>query len=135
MRKRKTLSPSAMLPSEFEREREIRLSGVLEYTITLPEPPSYKKIVGWNQNINNQRWKIPSDILSQKEFEALDFDDQVIYLKKITKRRTEGYWFYNHGNIEYLTGDHYFYLALEDRWYCTLLEGFGFHFFLHRESL
>tara|TARA_R110002020_G_scaffold475958_1_gene714923 strand:- start:22346 stop:24427 length:2082 start_codon:yes stop_codon:yes gene_type:complete len=111
MRKRKTLSPSAMLPSEFEREREIRLSCVLEYTITLPEPPSYKKIAGWNQNINNQRWKIPSDILSQKEFEALDFDDQVIYLKKITKRRTEGYWFYNHGNIEYLTGDHYFYLA------------------------
>jgi hypothetical protein len=109
---RKTLSPSAMLPSEFEREREIRLSGVLEFTVTLPEPPTnYKKIPGWNQNINHQKWKIPEDILSQRQFDELDSDDQVVYLKMLNKRRIEGYWFYNHGNIEYLTGDHYFYLA------------------------
>lgn len=111
MKIRKTLSPNAMLPSDFQREREIKLGDKVEFVVTLPEPPNFKKIAGWNLNIDKQKWRIPDDILTQLEYEELDQEEKVTYLKMITKRRTEGYWFYNHGNIEYLTGDHYFYLA------------------------
>lgn len=99
-------------PSTFERKRHIYLNDRIEFTITLPKPPrSYRDIAGWDKSVRNQRWEIPPEVLSQKEYEGLDSDQQVDYLKLIYKWRTEGYWFYNHGNIEYLTGDHFFYLA------------------------
>lgn len=99
-------------PKDFQREREVKLNDRVEFTITLPKPPrSYKEIANWDKSIRNQKWEIPSEILTQSEYEQLDLDQQVEYLKLIYKWRTEGYWFYNHGNIEYLTGDHFFYLA------------------------
>lgn len=99
-------------PKDFQTERPITLNGNVEYTITLPSPPrSYKDIANWDKSVRNQRWEIPPEILTQDEYEDLDADQQVEYLKLIYKWRTEGYWFYNHGNIEYLTGDHFFYLA------------------------
>lgn len=105
------LSHRSMKPAQFERTRDIKLGGVTEFTVTLPKPPAYYKIVNWDKDIKNQRWEIPSWILTQLEFEALDDDDQVDYLTQILNCRINGYWFYNHGNIEYLTGDHFFYLA------------------------
>ncbi len=105
------LSQRAMKPAQFERTRDIKLNGVTEYTVTLPKPPAYHKIANWDRDIKDQRWEVPSWILSQRDFESLDDDDQVDYLTQILNCRINGYWFYNHGNIEYLTGDHFFYLA------------------------
>jgi len=99
-------------PKTFLRERSVSLNDRVEFTITLPKPPrSYKDITGWDRSVKDQRWELPSEILSQTEYERLDIDQQIDYLKLIYKWRTEGYWFYNHGNVEYLTGDHFFYLA------------------------
>lgn len=108
---RTKISQNTQHPKDFNRKVEIRLDGVLEYTITLPKPPSYKHIANWDKDVSDQRWRIPSEILTQRQFDALDADSQIDYLKLILKWRREGYWFYNHGKIQYLTGDHFFYLA------------------------
>lgn len=109
---RTTLSPSAMKPEEFNRTRHIYLNDQIEYTITLPEPPSnYKNIQGWDKPIQHQKWFIPEDIPSEEEFDTWDKEARIRFLKREMKRRKEGYWFYCHGNIEYLTGHHYFYLT------------------------
>ena len=99
-------------PSKFERRRHIYLNDRIEFTITLPEPPKdIMDIANSDKTQKKQRWEIPDAILSQSEYEKLDNDEQKDYLTMITRWRTEGYWFYNCGKLEYLTGDHFFYLA------------------------
>ena len=106
------LSKRSMKPSGFKRTHEVKLGDVVEFEYELPEPPkSYKDIANWNLPINKQRWIIPSEILTQSQYEELDAEEATDYLVKIMDWRINGYWFYNHGNIEYLTGDHFFYLA------------------------
>jgi hypothetical protein len=107
-----TLSKRAMKPSGFQRTHQVKLGDVVEFEYELPQPPkNYKDIANWNLPINKQRWVIPVEILSQSEYEELDTDEAADYLVQIMDWRINGYWFYNHGNIEYLTGDHFFYLA------------------------
>ena len=105
------LAAGSMRPDKFERVRNIKLGDKIEFSVNLPKPPVYYKIDKWDKKIRDQRWGIPDWILSQIEFDSLDVDNQIDYLKQVAYHRINGYWFYNHGNIEYLTGDHFFYLA------------------------
>lgn len=91
-----------LIRSQFQRERLI-----YGLTITLPEPPPVKEIANYDKPQKDQRFvpvEIPHDLRmwqpdKRKEFESREW-----------KRRREGYWFFNNGNLEYLTGDHYFYV-------------------------
>ena len=76
---RTKISQNTQHPKDFNRKVEIRLDGVLEYTITLPKPPSYKHIANWDKDVSDQRWRIPSEILTQRQFDALDADSQIDY--------------------------------------------------------
>lgn len=88
--------------NNFQREREI-----YGLKCILPEPPPLKEIANYNLPQKDQRFVpvvVPDDLRmwqpeKRKEFEAREW-----------KRRREGYWFFNNGNLEYITGDHYFYI-------------------------
>lgn len=88
--------------NNFQREREI-----YGLKCILPEPPPLKEIANYNLPQKDQRFVpvvVPDDLRmwqpeKRKEFEAREW-----------KRRREGYWFFNNGNLEYLTGVNYFYL-------------------------
>lgn len=106
----------AQLPKDFQREVKVG-----EYTFELPECPKDRKdIMGWDLKVPEQKWHRPKDVLGEKAFDALDDDKQVAYLTREFKRRREGFWFYNCGEITYLTGHHYFFLT-----YWRLPEGFA----------
>lgn len=82
----------------FERERIIG-----EIMVYLPKPPGLTKIANYNVPKEKQKFQYteqpkkgtePSD-----EFLAQEFD-----------RFQHGYWFFNNGNLEWLTPNHYFFL-------------------------
>lgn len=90
-------------PKDFVRERRVG-----DHKIVLPECPVKEKIAGYNLSQKDQRWtrtELPKDFNftytpeQKKEFITKEWD-----------RRENGYWFYCNGNIEYITGIHYFYL-------------------------
>ena len=90
------------LPKDFIRGREIG-----EYKITLPEPPDKKKIANWDKPIKEQKFvrtELPTNFKSLQDAQKRDF------IKNEWDKRLNGYWFYNNGNIEYITGTHYFYI-------------------------
>ncbi len=86
---------------DFKQERQIG-----EYTIYLPDPPDFKDIPNVNMAQEKQMFYAPSvpagidewDVKSREAFEDEEW-----------KRRKEGYWFFNNGNIEYMAPNHYFY--------------------------
>lgn len=92
-----------MQRSNFVRERKLG-----EFTIILPEPPVETEIANYDLEQPKQKWK-PSKIPA--DFDRLPYEQQLAFIKKELKIREEGFWFYNNGNIEYLTGIHYFYLT------------------------
>jgi len=86
----------------FQREREI-----YGLKCELPKPPPFDLIDGHNLPQKDQRFvpvTVPPDLRlwqpeRRKEFETREW-----------KRRREGYWFFNNGNLEYITGNHYLYI-------------------------
>jgi hypothetical protein len=86
----------------FSQERQIG-----EYTILLPDPPDLKLIGNKDLPKEKQKFypvKLPKDILSwdaksRGEFEANEWH-----------KRMSGYWFWNNGNLEWVTGTNYFYI-------------------------
>lgn len=82
----------------FERVRTIG-----EITVTLPEPPPYNNIA--NFNLPKKKQKFERTTQPYRDAEPTEG-----FLKKEFERITNGYWFYNNGNLEYLTGAHYFFL-------------------------
>lgn len=89
-------------PKDFIRERIIG-----EHTILLPEPPPIKEIANYNLVQKNQKF-IKTEL--PKDFRRWDNEARKDFIKKEWDKRLNGYWFYNNGNIEYITGAHYFYL-------------------------
>ena len=106
-----SLTKGSQNPKTFKREREVEVDGNIEYTITLPEPPSYRSILNFNLPIKEQKWRIPDDIPTEYEFDNWDDDRKIGFLKREIDRRKNGVFIYINGNLEYLTGHHYFYLA------------------------
>ena len=90
-------------PKDFIRERV-----VYGHKIILPPCPPKEKIANYDLPQKDQRFirqPLPSDLQKwtpekRKEYIAKEWD-----------RRINGYWFYNNGNIEYMTGLQYFYCS------------------------
>ncbi len=90
-------------PKDFIRERIIG-----DYTITLPEPPAVKDIANYNLPQADQKF-IRTEI--PKDFKSWPREERRKFITKEWDRRLNGYWFYNNGNIEYITGINYFYIT------------------------
>ena len=79
--------------------------GDFEYV--LPIQPKKEEIDGYGlpkkQQVFTRSYKTPD------EFDSMPKDTQIAFIQRELKRREDGYWFYNNGNIEYMTGVHYFY--------------------------
>lgn len=83
----------------FERERVIG-----EITVYLPEPPTdYKKIANWDLKKSEQKFQYTKQPEKNKE-------PSEAFLKQELSRFQKGYWFFNNGNLEWLTPFHYFFL-------------------------
>jgi len=79
-----------------------------EYSYTLPDPPNKSKIFNSKLAKHNQRWvrpEIPQDLEYRPENEQLEV------IEREWERRKNGFWFYNNGKLEYITGHHYFLLT------------------------
>lgn len=84
---------------EFERERIIG-----EILVQLPEPPKdYKLIANWNLKQHEQKFQYT-------EQPARVHDPSEAFLKQEYARFLNGYWFFNNGKLEYISGNHYFFL-------------------------
>lgn len=86
----------------FEQERKIG-----EYSILLPDPPNIN-LIG-NKGLPKEKQKftvtpLPKGIMQWDRKSREDFEDAEF------KKRYEGYWFWNNGNLEWITGTHYFYI-------------------------
>jgi len=84
--------------SKFERQRLIG-----EITVYLPEPPNYAEIANYNLPTHKQKFCYTEQPLKNREPTSA-------FLKQEFVRFQEGYWFYNNGNLEWLTPFHYFFL-------------------------
>tara|TARA_R110000787_G_scaffold20623_7_gene61428 strand:+ start:1940 stop:4048 length:2109 start_codon:yes stop_codon:yes gene_type:complete len=87
----------------------------------VPKPPPANKIANYGLKIEDRRFK-PFPLPEIEEI--YDNDDNVIgtkfrdhtqeeehkLLKELYEYRTKGFWFYNRDRLEYLTGDHWYYL-------------------------
>lgn len=91
--------------TQFVRERVIEKLPTI-----LPEPPPEDQIMNYGLPQKDQKWR-PNGLPKEKEFDKLPADEQLILIRKELKIRKEGFFFYNNGRIEYLTGIHYFYLT------------------------
>lgn len=78
-----------------------------EHTITLNTPPPKEQIANWNLPVEDQKFY---RITPPDNFLQLPRDRQLDFMREDLRRRINGYWFYNNGQIEYVTGVHYFYL-------------------------
>ena len=86
---------------DFNQERSIG-----EFTIILPSPPDINKIAYKDLPQDQQffrRTYLPEDWRNKTPDEKSEF------AREEWKKRTEGFWFMNHGNLEYMSGSHYFY--------------------------
>lgn len=91
-----------MKVSDFKCERNI--DGV---TIHLPEPPNANEIFGYNLPTSKQKF---TRVEPPENWKSLSESELQQYLSKELDLREKGFWFWNNGNIEYITGLHYFIL-------------------------
>lgn len=90
-------------PKDFIRERVIG-----DYAIMLPECPSVNKID--NHDIPQAKQKF-CRMEVPKDFKSWTPDARKKFIANEWDKRLNGYWFYNNGNIEYITGLQYFYIS------------------------
>ena len=111
-------------PYTFERKRKI---GEIE--IMLPMPPKLEEIDKHDFIQKFQKFtppEIPAGLNDRwVNDEDLTEEDEA-FRERERKRFNEGYWFMNNGNIEYITGNHYFYISY---WKIPLDEGEGLPMF------
>lgn len=89
---------------EFQRSRKIG-----EINVTLPEPPNKNKIFGYGLTTSNQKF-YKTEIPGGKDFHLLPKQEQMDFFTLELERREKGFWFWNNGEIEYITGTNYFFL-------------------------
>lgn len=94
----------------FQQERKIG-----EHTIYLPDPPNIRNIANRDKLEHKQKFQITE---LPKGFEQWDTQSKNDFKSAEWDKRMNGYWFFNNGNLEYITGAHYFYI----NWW-TLDEG------------
>ena len=91
------------MDNNFLRERVI-----YGLTVHLPEPPDISQFANYDLPQRDQKWR-PKAV--PKDFDQWPHENQIAFIRKEVKIREEGYWFLNNGNLEYITGIHYFYLT------------------------
>ena len=74
-----------------------------------PEIPQKELIANYSLPKKDQKFR-REKYPSEKAFEALDENSQLEIVKEVLNKRKNGYWFYNNGEITYITGIHWFYL-------------------------
>lgn len=89
--------------NNFIQEREVG-----ELTIELADPPNLKDISGHGLPQHKQKF---TPVIFPKNFDLLQEKEQYEFQQREWEKRNEGFWFFNNGNIEYVTGLHYFYLT------------------------
>lgn len=101
----------------------VDIYGSLVYT---PDGPEETSIEGWGLPKSEQFWRRKSlpDIFNHVEVDkdgnAILTPQQKRYAIQEVERCKKGYYFFNNGNVTYITGKHYFYLThwlLEDSIY------------------
>lgn len=91
---------------------------------TPPPYPERKTIKGYQSLFGDQKWvrePIPAsfdDVDFDLDGNALLDEEQAAYITNEVERIKEGYYFFNRGELTYITGVHYFYLQ-----YYTLEDG------------
>ncbi len=88
-------------PQDFQRIRQIG-----EHTITLPECPSVEQIAYHDKPQAEQYFRrtyLPDN------WKTMSLEERSEFAKTEWHKRMNGFWFYNFGNIEYMTGRQYLY--------------------------
>ncbi len=88
----------------FEQERKIG-----DYTILLPDPPNLNQIA--NYKLPKEKQKFTPEWYPDEEMFSWEEDKRLAFEQREWDRRKNGFWFYNNGQIEYLTGTNYFYVS------------------------
>jgi hypothetical protein len=99
----KDYSPERAI-KDFERYRVIDGQDII-----LPEPPAKTAIDNWNKQPENQYF-IREVFPTEAAFKQFSIKEQNRLFDKWFNYRYHGYWFFNNGNLEYITGDHWIYL-------------------------
>lgn len=82
----------------------------------IPAPPKATKIANYGLPKKERKFrpiKFPELMYDEDScigFKHLDEKESDEFLYELYKYRTEGYWFYNGDVLEYITGDHWYYL-------------------------
>lgn len=86
--------------------------------IILPEPPNKRQVINWNRAKSSQKWErtpLPKSIKAltgvpkETAYTKLTREDHKFIEAEYNKIES-GFWFFNNGELTYLTNDHYFYL-------------------------
>lgn len=88
--------------------------------IALPKPPPVKRIQNYGKKPENQVWE-PTELPTKISPAQRDKFDELIDTEMT--RRIEGHFFYNGGDITYITGNHYFMLQ-----HCKVEGDYGLFF-------
>jgi hypothetical protein len=88
--------------NNFNQERQIG-----EYTIYLPDPPDFKTVANYNLPKEKQMF-IPTPL--PRGIEQWPTKDREAFEDAEWGKRRNGFWFMNNGNLEYISGTHYFYI-------------------------
>ena len=96
---------------EFKSKRRVD-----KYDITLPKKPPRSHIFNNRLAPSSQRFPRPDKemvaTVSRKYEDGDNFtEEEEKWLEQQIKYRKEGFWFFNNGYLEYVTGLHWFYLS------------------------
>ena len=90
----------------------------------IPQKPSnFKSIANYGKKKENRTFpyeEFPNLVVERDDngnitdtsFEGMSEEEEVAYLKTLVDRWQNGIWFYNGDNLEYITGDHWYYLNI-----------------------
>jgi len=87
---------------KFERRK---ICG--EITVDLPKPPPFRSIDNYDKKKVDQKFRyleMPDNVDDIMDLLGDDF------IEREYNRIRDGYWFFNFGNLEYITGYHYAFL-------------------------
>jgi hypothetical protein len=80
-----------------------------EVIIELPPPPPLEEIQNWDKPIKDQKLQ-REKFWTKEDFIKQPADTRYKYLEQMWKIRRDGMFFLNNGNIEWLTGIHWFFI-------------------------
>lgn len=94
-----------LIDSALDRFERKRVCG--EINVELPMPPPFRQIANYEKDKDKQKFEtIDIDI----DYEDLSDEEQSEIAVREYDRIKNGYWFFNNGNLEYVTGYHYAFL-------------------------